>query len=77
MSDNDDRSNSYARMCNVGKRVYNMLNHVSALRFRYVSQRGLVLGVYTTEGSDEVRFTPFAQKYNDSTSGELLKQINM
>lgn len=42
-----------------------------------VLQKGLVLGVYTTEGSNEIRFTPFAQKYNESTSGELLKQIQM
>lgn len=40
-------------------------------------QRGLVLGAYTVEGKDEIRLTPFAQKYNESVAGELLKQINM
>lgn len=40
-------------------------------------QRGLVLGVYTNEGKDDITLTPYAKKYNESTSGELLKQISM
>ncbi|ETN58666.1 hypothetical protein AND_009721 [Anopheles darlingi] len=41
------------------------------------SKQGLVLGVYSTEDKDEVKFTPYAQKYNESTAGKLLEQINM
>uniref|UniRef100_A0A182T917 Alpha-ketoglutarate-dependent dioxygenase AlkB-like domain-containing protein n=1 Tax=Anopheles maculatus TaxID=74869 RepID=A0A182T917_9DIPT len=39
--------------------------------------KGLVLGVYSSDGKDEVKFTPYAQKYNESTAGKLLEQINM
>uniref|UniRef100_A0A8W7K854 Cytosol aminopeptidase n=1 Tax=Anopheles albimanus TaxID=7167 RepID=A0A8W7K854_ANOAL len=41
------------------------------------SKQGLVLGVYSTEDKDEVKFTPYAQKYNESTAGKLLEQINI
>lgn len=42
-----------------------------------MSKKGLVLGVYSSEGKDEVKFTPYAQKYNESTAGKLLEQINI
>uniref|UniRef100_A0AAG5CSU4 Cytosol aminopeptidase n=1 Tax=Anopheles atroparvus TaxID=41427 RepID=A0AAG5CSU4_ANOAO len=41
------------------------------------SKQGLVLGVYSSEGKDDVKFTPYAQKYNESTAGKLLEQINI
>jgi hypothetical protein len=40
-------------------------------------KRGLVLGVYTSDGKDDITLTPYAKKYNESTSGELLKQISI
>ncbi|XP_037048700.1 cytosol aminopeptidase-like isoform X2 [Bradysia coprophila] len=53
----------------------------SLFRSRFYSsmtdRRGLVLGVYTSEGNDDISLTPYAKKYNESTSGELLKQISI
>ncbi|KAG4074890.1 hypothetical protein HA402_009315 [Bradysia odoriphaga] len=53
----------------------------SLFRSRFYSsmtdRRGLVLGVYTSEGNDNISLTPYAKKYNESTSGELLKQISI
>lgn len=40
-------------------------------------KRGLVLGVYSSDGQDDVKFTRFAQKYNESTAGKLLEQIKI
>ena len=40
-------------------------------------QRGLVLGAYSSESKDEVKLTPYAEKYNKLTCGKLLEQINM
>ncbi|XP_062561028.1 cytosol aminopeptidase-like isoform X2 [Armigeres subalbatus] len=41
-------------------------------------KRGLVLGVYSTDdGTDDVKFTKFAQQYNESTAGKLLEQIKI
>lgn len=45
--------------------------------FYPASQRGLVLGVYSAEGKNEISFTKFAEKYNASVDGKLLEQINM
>ncbi|XP_050069645.1 cytosol aminopeptidase-like isoform X1 [Anopheles maculipalpis] len=55
---------------------------ICSLRFSrsYASmskKQGLVLGVYSSDGKDEVKFTPYAQKYNESTAGKLLEQINI
>ncbi|XP_012288936.1 cytosol aminopeptidase isoform X2 [Orussus abietinus] len=38
-------------------------------------KKGLVLGVYETEGNDSVTLTPTAAKYNDLINGRLLKNI--
>ncbi|XP_058445653.1 cytosol aminopeptidase-like isoform X2 [Malaya genurostris] len=40
-------------------------------------KRGLVLGVYSSEDQEDVKFTQFAQKYNESTAGKLLEQIKI
>ncbi|XP_053694078.1 cytosol aminopeptidase-like isoform X2 [Sabethes cyaneus] len=54
-------------------------NSVLAQRFfsSMSDKRGLVLGVYSSEGQDDVKFTKFAQKYNESTAGKLLEQIKI
>ncbi|XP_058821444.1 cytosol aminopeptidase-like isoform X2 [Topomyia yanbarensis] len=54
-------------------------NSVLAQRFfsSMSDKRGLVLGVYSSEGQDDVKFTQFAQKYNESTAGKLLEQIKI
>ncbi|XP_055636608.1 cytosol aminopeptidase-like isoform X2 [Toxorhynchites rutilus septentrionalis] len=51
----------------LGQRLYSSMS----------DKRGLVLGVYSTDGQDDVRLTKFAQKYNESTSGKLLEQIKI
>ncbi|XP_055612198.1 cytosol aminopeptidase-like isoform X2 [Uranotaenia lowii] len=54
-------------------------NSVLAQRFfsSMSNKRGLVLGVYSSEGNDDVKFTKFAEKYNESTAGKLLEQIKI
>uniref|UniRef100_A0A1I8JVR5 Cytosol aminopeptidase n=1 Tax=Anopheles quadriannulatus TaxID=34691 RepID=A0A1I8JVR5_ANOQN len=60
--------------------VRGSINSVRSWSRSYASmskKQGLVLGVYSSEGKDEVKFTPYAQKYNESTAGKLLEQINI
>lgn len=42
-----------------------------------VDKRGLVLGAYTPDGeeSNEIKLTPFGEKFNEKTNGKLIEQL--
>lgn len=54
-----------------------LLIMVNRLLFFNFQPRGIVLGVYSDEKTKSIKFTDFAEKYNQKTDGQLLKLIEM
>ncbi|XP_015509984.1 cytosol aminopeptidase isoform X1 [Neodiprion pinetum] len=59
------------------KGVRQGINQLRFFAHQSTMKKGLVLGVYETEGQDGVRLTPTAVQYNELVNGKLLENISL
>lgn len=72
----NNQKRNYGKICilRMYEYVIIMVNHLIFFNFQ---PRGIVLGVYSDEKTKSIKFTKFAEKYNQRTNGQLLKLIEM